>query len=78
MHFGAPWVLFLLWAAPVFAALLWALHRRGCRRVERLVDGPLRAKLCPAPRPWRFRLQFAAAALGLLLGLLAAVGPRWG
>ncbi len=78
MHFGEPWVLFLLWGAPLFAALLWALHRRGARRLAGLVDGSLRAKILPEPAPWRGRAQFAAVALGLLLALLAAAAPRWG
>lgn len=78
MHFGEPWVLFLLWGAPLFAVLLWALHRRGARRLAGLVDESLRARILPESAPWRCRAQFAAVALGLLLGLLAAAAPRWG
>lgn len=78
MHFGEPWVLLLLWGVPLFAALLWALHRRGARRLNELVDAPLRARVLPPPDTWRWRAQFAAVLTGLLLALLAAAAPRWG
>lgn len=75
----APWLLALAVLLPlVFAGLVLAWGRARARRVRRLAEPALVARLAPAALagsgPWRaVRLGLA----GLLTGL-AFAGPRWG
>jgi Ca-activated chloride channel family protein len=77
LQFQYPWVLGLIWMAPV-AGILW--HVMMIRRPagKGLISPAMTARLAPAPSPMRQRWQMVLMVAGLLCGLIAAARPQWG
>ena len=67
----------VLLAAPLVATLLWALARRRTRRLRAWV-GPRTDDVVEGGREGRRQLKDAAFVVGLLLGLVALLGPAFG
>ncbi len=77
LQFQYPWVLGLIWLAPV-AGILW--HIMIVRRPagKGLVSPAMTTRLAPPPSPNRQRWQMALMVTGLLFGIIAAARPQWG
>lgn len=80
MHifFVKPWVLVLLWLAPVIGIAWLAAWRIKARALERFMASAMRAKLCPPPQTLRFYWQWSLILLGFALVIIAAARPQWG
>ncbi len=78
IQFQTPWLLYLIWTVPALAALWVVIQRRARRALDAFVAPAMQAKLIPPQRAARQYWQTALVAIGSLLLLLAAAGPRWG
>ena len=78
LTFQTPWLLYLLWIVPALAALWIAMHRRARRALDTFIPSAMQAKLLPARGQARPVWQTVLVAIGSLLLLVAAAGPRWG
>jgi len=74
--FAYPWILYLLWSLPLWAALLHFLRKRRREKLTRFSGTTLAPRLLPPDAPLPVRLQWAATLLALTLLLIAAAGPR--
>jgi Ca-activated chloride channel family protein len=78
-HFQAPWLLPLAVVLPaLFAGLVLAWGRARARRVRRMGEPALVARLAPEGSSGGGRGRAARLGLAGLLGGLALAGPRWG
>jgi hypothetical protein len=78
MSFAHPWVLLGLWLAPLVAWWWIALLNRRRPPLAPFLEGEMAKRLAPPVRPLRLKVQWLLAFVGLVLGLLALAGPRWG
>ncbi len=78
MRFVHPWILALLPAVPLFAALaFWLLVRAG-RRLDAFMSRPLRERLTARTSRRAPVAQITLASVALLLLVVAAARPQWG
>jgi Ca-activated chloride channel family protein len=78
-HFQAPWLLPLALVLPaLFAGLVLAWGRARARRVRRLGEPALVARLTPLGDTAGGRWRAARLGLAGLLAGIALAGPRWG
>ncbi len=78
-HFQAPWLLPLAVVLPaLFAGLALAWERARARRVRRMGEPALVARLAPAGLAARGRGRAVRLGLAGLLAGVALAGPRWG
>ncbi len=77
LQFQYPWVLYLIWVAPV-AGIVWHTLIIRQAAAKSLVSPSMAARLAPAPAPVRHRWQMWLMVTGLFLGLIAAARPQWG
>lgn len=77
LQFQYPWILLLLWSAPVIG-VVWHMVAKRRLAGQALVSPAMAAKLAPAPAETRRLWQLSLFMAGLVLALIAAARPQWG
>ena len=77
LQFEYPWILCLLWLAPLLGVLLylWATRRP---QAAGFLSPAMAARLAPGSSPVRRAWQIILVSLSVLLALVALARPQWG
>lgn len=77
LQFETPWILYLLWLAPLAGLLMhgWVSRRPAAAG---FLSSVMAARLAPAPAPGRRTWQIVLVSAAILLALLALARPQWG
>lgn len=77
LQFEYPWILYLLWLAPLAGVLAHVLMTRRPAAAG-FLSPAMAARLAPPPTPGRRTWQVVLASTALLLALVALARPQWG
>lgn len=78
VRFAYPWMLFMLWLAPIMLTGAVLLLKRKEARLAEFVAPAMQKRLRPASDFKRQIWQLSLAAAGILLCMIAAARPQWG
>jgi Ca-activated chloride channel family protein len=77
LQFEYPWILYLLWLAPLAGVLAHVLMTRRPAAAG-FLSPAMAARLAPPPTPGRRTWQTVLGSTALLLALVALARPQWG